>query len=88
MVKNLVLPGLCKTPVQAFFIVKQRPRVLGENIKEWLHRRLRLSINFKETSAEKNHYQKKADFKKFQWNVLNIMDIITINKKNVMSEQL
>ena len=65
MVKNLVLPGLCKTPVQAFFIVKQRPRVLGENIKEWLHRRLRLTINFKELSAEKNHYQRKQTSRSF-----------------------
>ena len=47
-----------------------------------------LSINFKETGAEKKSLSKKADFKKFQWNVLNIMDIISMNKKNVMSQKL
>ena len=65
VVKTLVLPGFCKTPVQSFFIVKQFPRVLFENIKERLHRRLTPSINFKETSAEKNHYQRKQTSRSF-----------------------
>ena len=65
VVKTFVLPGFCKTPVQSFFIVKQCPRVLCENIKERLHRRIMLSINFKETSAEKNHYQRKQTSRSF-----------------------
>ena len=51
VVKTLVLPGFYKTPVQSFFIVKQCPRVLCENIKE--------------TSAEKNHYQRKQTSRSF-----------------------
>ena len=53
VVKTLVLPGFCKTPAQPFFLAKQCPRVLCDNMKERLHRRLTLSINFKETGAEK-----------------------------------
>lgn len=65
VVKNLILPGFCNTVMQPFFIVKQCPRVSCENIKEWLHRRLTLSINFKGSSVEKNHYQRKQTSRSF-----------------------
>ena len=65
VVKTLVLPGFCKTLMQPFFIAKQYPWVLCDYIKERLHRRLTLSINFKELSAEKNHYQRKQTSRSF-----------------------
>lgn len=57
VVKTLVFPGFCKTLMQPFFIVKQYPRVLCDYIKERLHRRLTLSINFKELSSNNRRFR-------------------------------